>query len=51
MAELSPDRYINLLPLLDTAQVVRVVPARRSVSKSRKSMRTKPCARCAARAI
>ena len=26
MAELSPDRYINLLPLLDTAQVVRVVP-------------------------
>ena len=26
MAGLSPDRYINLLPLLDTAQVVRVVP-------------------------
>lgn len=26
MAELSPDRYINLYPLLDTTQVVRVVP-------------------------
>ncbi len=26
MAALSPERYINLLPLLDTAQVVRVVP-------------------------
>lgn len=26
MAELSPERYINLYPLLDTTQIVRVVP-------------------------
>lgn len=26
MAELSPERYINLYPLLDSAQIVRVVP-------------------------
>ena len=26
MAALSPERYINLMPLLDTTQVIRTVP-------------------------